>query len=68
MCDICGVMNLHGQPMGRAVEDLMRELFWQRGPVMDANGFSAVRAAGTRLVRRIRLSDHLAGSMSLRIP
>jgi asparagine synthase (glutamine-hydrolysing) len=32
MCGICGVLNLHGQPLDVAVGQRMMDLLWHRGP------------------------------------
>jgi asparagine synthase (glutamine-hydrolysing) len=42
MCGICGVVNLHGQPVDMAVGQRMMDLLWHRGP--DDSG-SLVRQA-----------------------
>jgi asparagine synthetase B (glutamine-hydrolysing) len=32
MCGICGVLNLHGQPLDMALGQRMMDPLWHRGP------------------------------------
>ena len=43
MCGICGVLNLHGQPLDAAVGQCVMNLLWHHGP--DDSGSLVLRAS-----------------------